>query len=80
MYTEFFNPIYGTVAGLPVIAIGAWAATTQVGTVGQATLRWLVIDDDGLIRPIDPGELVADVRFREGRWSDTSPGSSDAEG
>jgi hypothetical protein len=76
MYTEFFNPIYGTVAGLPVIAIGAHTASTALGDV----LRWLVIDDDGAVKVIDPGEIIVDVRFREGRWQDVSPGAADAEG
>lgn len=69
MYTEFFNQIYGTVNGLPVIAIGA--QTYAVGT----TIHFLVLDDDGVVKQVDPKDFVADVRFRDGQWHDVTPGA-----
>jgi hypothetical protein len=61
-YTELFNPIYATRDGLPVIV------------VGFRDLDVLVIDDDGHFSYCSVSDLVADVRFRDGRWVDVSPG------
>jgi hypothetical protein len=61
-YTELFNPIYATKDGIPVIV---------VGFRDQAVL---VIDDDGHFSWCMPSDLIVDVRFRDGRWVDVSPG------
>lgn len=74
MYTELFNPIYGTVDGLPVIVLGA-ITSTELGSA----VEWVVADDDGAVRTIRLGSLRVDIRFREGRWADTSPGALDEE-
>lgn len=76
MYTELFNPIYGTVDGLPVIVLGA--VSTRVGDI--ETTAWVIADDDGAVRTVDLDAVRVDVRFREGRWNDVSPGSLDDEG
>lgn len=75
MYTELFNPIYGTVDGLPVIVLGA--VSMSVG--GYTEVQWVVSDDDGMIRQVGLSDVRVDVRFREGQWHDTSPGAVDAE-
>ena len=62
MYTELFNPIYATRDGLPVII------------VGMRESHAFVIDDDGRFSFVDLETLVADVRFRDGKWIDVSPG------
>lgn len=71
MYTELFNPIYGTVDGLPVIVLGAVSHGLD--------MKWVVADDDGMLRQVELHDVVVDVRFREGQWHDTSPGVMDAE-
>lgn len=75
MYTELFNPIYGTVDGLPVIVLGA--VSLSVGSV--TTIEWVVTDDDGMLRKVQISDVVVDVRFREGQWHDTAPGVMDDE-
>lgn len=79
MYTELFNPIYGTVDGLPVIVLGAVSTSTSVGGMTTTTIEWVVVDDDGVIRTVDVTDVVVDVRYRDGVWHDTSPGSIDEE-
>jgi hypothetical protein len=71
MYTELFNPIYGTVDGLPVIVLGA----VSTNGAGESATRWVIADDDGRIRIVEIADVVVDVRFSDGRWVDTSPGS-----
>jgi len=76
MYTELFNPIYGAVDGLPVIALGV-ISSPYPGS--RTVIEWVIVDDDGVVRTVEASDLRVDVRFREGRWNDTSPGALDAE-
>ena len=66
MYTELFNPIYGTVRGLPVIVLGAVSDSSPT--------RWVVSVDDGKVMIVELSDVVVDVRYRDGKWHDTSPG------
>lgn len=79
MYTELFNPIYGTVGGLPVIVLGAVSTSTSVGGMTTTTIEWVVTDDDGVIRTVDVSDVVVDVRYRDGKWHDVSPGTVELE-
>lgn len=77
MYTELFNPIYGTVDGLPVIVLGAVSLSSPAE---PAKIAWVIADDDGVVRMVGLSEVTVDVRFRDGRWHDTSPGSMEDDG
>jgi len=74
MYTELFNPLYGTVDGLPVIAVGA--VSYRLGDVTY--LEFVLVDGDGSIGNQPADKLVVDTRFVDGQWHDTSPGALDA--
>lgn len=67
MYTELINPIYGTVDGLPVIAVGAF--------IYNAEPKYVVIGMDGEISLVQASSLRVDVRFDENEWKDISPGA-----
>lgn len=73
MYTEFFNVIYGTVEGLPVIAIGALTHT------GYGGFEFIVVEMDGHIKRVGASDFIADSRFEDGAWHDVSPGPERAE-
>ena len=79
MYTELFNPLYGTVDGLPVIVVGAVSSVERVDEYqGPTAIEWVAIDDDGKLRTVSLSSFVVDTRFRDGGWRDVSPGATGA--
>ena len=77
MYTELFNPIYATRDGLPVIIVGVVRAFLNNGAGELVVPQAVVIDDDGRFSFSDFSDLIADVRYRDGRWHDVSPQEGD---
>lgn len=67
MYTELLSPLYGTVKGLPAIAVGA--------LVDGLSIYYVILDDDGKMTLQGLSDFVVDIRFRDGKWHDVSPES-----